>query len=88
MLSLPLLPFQLLLIKQVATVKFILPCVENALVDSEEAVISGAVRCLATLTQLHLLTGHTLLEQIAATATLLQHPSLAIRYVVHYLALL
>jgi hypothetical protein len=72
-------PLSTMLSKQVATVKFILPCVENALVDSEESVISGAVRCLATLTQLHLLTGHTLLEQIAATATLLQHPSLGIR---------
>ncbi len=65
--------------KQVATSRFILPCIENTLVDAREAVVASGLRCLAALAGLGLLPRHALPAQAKPAAPLLQHPGLGVR---------
>lgn len=62
-----------------ATARFILPCIENTLVDAREAVVASGLRCLAALAGLGLLPRHSLPAQAAPAAPLLQHPGLGVR---------
>ncbi|CAM9232680.1 unnamed protein product [Pylaiella littoralis] len=64
---------------EVATARFILPCIENTLVDAREAVIASGLRCLAALAGLGLLPRHALPAQATPAAPLLQHPGLGVR---------
>ncbi|CAN0486053.1 unnamed protein product, partial [Ectocarpus sp. 12 AP-2014] len=64
---------------EVATTRFILPCIENTLVDAREAVIASGLRCLAALAGLGLLPRHALPSQATPAAPLLQHPGLGVR---------
>ncbi|CAN0451688.1 unnamed protein product, partial [Discosporangium mesarthrocarpum] len=64
---------------KVATARFILPCVENALADSEEAVIASGLRCLSSLVKLGLLPRSSLAGQVGAAAPLLHHPGTGVR---------
>lgn len=64
---------------KVATTRFILPCIENTLVDAREAVIASGLRCLAALAGLGLLPRHALPSQATPAAPLLQHPGLGVR---------
>eukprot|EP00878_Enallax_costatus_P036410 GHUV01040886.1.p1 GENE.GHUV01040886.1~~GHUV01040886.1.p1 ORF type:complete len:217 (+),score=62.12 GHUV01040886.1:99-653(+) len=57
---------------------FLLPVLEQALVDSEVAVICDAVNCLATVC--HQLRKRSLLKAAEKVAPLLQHPSAAVRH--------
>ncbi len=59
----------------IATAEFILPCIENALVDSEEFVTCKAVLCLETLLKLGLLSRHYILDLLPGPILpLLAHP--------------
>ncbi len=59
----------------IATAEFILPCVENALVDSEEFVTCKAVLCLETLLKLGLLSRYYVLDLLPGSIIpLLAHP--------------
>ena len=49
------------IIGKAGTEHFVLPCVESALVDGEEAVISRALQCLSELLKLGLLSRSLLL---------------------------
>ncbi|CAM9918451.1 unnamed protein product, partial [Phaeothamnion confervicola] len=64
---------------KVATARFILPCVENALVDVEETIIAAALHCLAALVSLALIPSHRLLPYLRDASPLLCHPGLAVR---------
>ncbi|CAM9859569.1 unnamed protein product, partial [Choristocarpus tenellus] len=64
---------------QVATARFILPCVENTLADSEEAVVSSGLRCLSSLVRLGLIPRHALHGQARSATPLLHHPGLWVR---------
>eukprot|EP00903_Cladosiphon_okamuranus_P008555 g8210.t1 len=64
---------------EVATARFILPCIENTLVDAREAVVASGLKCLAALAALGLLPRHALPAQAAPAAPLLQHPGLGVR---------
>lgn len=64
---------------QVATTRFILPCIENTLVDAREAVVASGLRCLAALAGLGLLPRHALPGQATPAAPLLQHPGIGVR---------
>lgn len=65
--------------KKAATTRFILPCIENTLVDAREAVVARGLRCLASLAGLGLLPRYALPGQVKAAAPLLQHPGLGVR---------
>jgi phosphoinositide-3-kinase regulatory subunit 4 len=52
-----------------ATEHFVLPCLETGLVDGEEQVIGAAVRCLAELIELGLLSRSVLLGNMTMTPT-------------------
>lgn len=65
--------------QKVATTRFILPCIENTLVDAREAVVARGLRCLAALARLGLLPKHALPGQATPAAPLLQHPGIGIR---------
>lgn len=65
--------------QKVATTRFILPCIENTLVDAREAVVARGLRCLAALAGLGLLPKHALPGQAMPAAPLLQHPGIGIR---------
>lgn len=58
---------------------YILPCIEQALVDVEEAVIVCAVKSLGTLCELGLFESETIIENVKKVAPLLFHPSDGIR---------
>ena len=73
-------------IGRAATEHFVLPCLETALVDSEEAVISSALQCLSELLRMGLLSRSLYLGGSSAEPSLLQkyvpmlvHPSADIR---------
>lgn len=65
--------------QKVATTRFILPCIENTLVDAREAVVARGLRCLASLAGLGLLPRYALPAQAKSAAPLLQHPGIAVR---------
>lgn len=50
-----------------ATEHFVLPCLETGLVDSEEQVVAAAVRCLAELIELGLISRSVLLGNLSLT---------------------
>ncbi|CEG40000.1 vps15 protein kinase [Plasmopara halstedii] len=68
----------------VAVEQNILPCIEQALFDVQEIVITKAVECLTGLCQLGLFQKKisTLVEKVRMTCSLLLHPSWWIRYAV------
>mmetsp|Transcript_19038 Transcript_19038/g.28519 ORF Transcript_19038/g.28519 Transcript_19038/m.28519 type:complete len:553 (-) Transcript_19038:258-1916(-) len=80
------------MIGRAATEQFVVPCVETALIDDEEKVISSALRCLGSLVEMGLITRRVLLGTrskdkekmfpgiIKKYSTLLVHPSDNIRY--------
>jgi len=49
------------MVGRAATEQFVVPCVETALIDEQELVISSALQCLASLVEMGLLTRATLL---------------------------
>lgn len=57
------------------TTEYILPCIENALVDVEERVVVRAVQCLTTLVQLGLLSSCFVVDTVKNVVPLLLHPS-------------
>ena len=59
---------------------FILPCIEQAVGDVEEAVVIRAVRCLESACSLHLLDRRTLLDLAKKICPLLLHPNTGVRY--------
>eukprot|EP00980_Cylindrotheca_fusiformis_P007666 scaffold1605_cov141-Cylindrotheca_fusiformis.AAC.29 len=81
------------IIGRAATEHFVLPCLETALVDGEEAVISRALKCLAQLLRMGLLFRSIMLGTPSSVSTgsespgllkkygaLLVHPSADVRY--------
>jgi phosphoinositide-3-kinase, regulatory subunit 4 len=64
---------------------FLLPCLEQALVDGQTAVVCDAVRCLAATAGC--LRRRSLLAAARKAVPLLQHPSAAVRHsAVHFVA--
>ena len=55
------LPSVCAIVGRAATEQFVVPCVETALIDDEDLVISSALRCLASLVEMGLLTRVVLL---------------------------
>jgi len=55
------LPSICVMVGRAATEQFVVPCVETALVDDEEMVITSALHCLASLVEMGLLTRKVLL---------------------------
>ena len=64
----------------VKTEEFVVPVSHPLIVDVEELVVSRALRCLATLTELGLLLRDTMLERAAYCAPLLLHPGSWVRH--------
>ncbi|KAF0698480.1 Aste57867_10903 [Aphanomyces stellatus] len=58
---------------------YILPCIEQALIDVQEIVIARALHCLATLCSLGLFQRPALIDKAKLTAPLLLHPGWWIR---------
>ncbi|CAB9519923.1 phosphoinositide-3-kinase, regulatory subunit 4 [Seminavis robusta] len=52
-----------------ATEHFVLPCLESGLVDGEEQVVGAAIRCLAELIELGLLSRSVLLGNLTVSST-------------------
>jgi len=63
----------------VDTVQYIFPCLETALVDSDEFVVAEAVKCFRSLIELGLLSLAMIQESVKCTAPLLLHPAVGIR---------
>jgi hypothetical protein len=59
---------------------FLLPCIEQALNDTEETVLAAALGCLTALTARELLRKKVLLEATEWTAPLLCHPARWVRF--------
>jgi hypothetical protein len=59
--------------------KFLLPCMEQALYDAEESIITRSVHAITGLVQLRLLDSATILAVAAKCAPLLCHPSVLVR---------
>lgn len=74
------------LVGRVSLELYILPCIEQALVDVEELVIARALKCLGTLCELGLFQRHGLIEKAKNTSPLLFHPNESIRQ--HSIALI
>ena len=57
------------IVGRAATEHFVLPCLESGLVDGEEQVVAAAVRCLAELIELGLLSRTVLLGNLTVSTT-------------------
>ena len=55
------------IVGRAATEHFVLPCLESGLVDGDEQVVGAAVRCLAELIELGLLSKAVLLGNLKVT---------------------
>ena len=57
------------IIGRAATEHFVLPCLETALVDGEERVVSCALRCLSEVLELGLLSRSALIGSVTSGST-------------------